>query len=309
MVVADQGVVTPLANVGWWGQINEFAAGAGARVLLTGEFGNYALSAGGLPVLREWIRRRQWLRWLAEARSAMRRGDVRMRGVLFMTFSPWLPGSAADFLIRRLLEGAAADDRFNFLRAEFLPCSPPPRPFPQPARGHFAGDLLEILKTLDPGQTRKGSLARFGISERAPAAGRRLVKFCLRLSPEHLLHKGEFKPLARAALSDRLPADLLNQKQRGIQGTDWPLRFSADDAQAAMEEVQANSDACELINMKKLRAAIDRWPKPGALHEPQLASFGLNVSTALTVGIFLRELQMNPESFGRGGSSLPQDHN
>ncbi len=28
---------------------------------------------------------------------------------------------------------------------------------------------------------------------------------------------------------------------------------------------------------------------------------------ALTVGIFLRELQMNSKRFGRGGTSLPQD--
>jgi asparagine synthase (glutamine-hydrolysing) len=298
-VRSHQSIATPVANVGWWLQIRDLAAASGAQVLLTGELGNYGLSIGGLPALREWVRRRQWRRWFAEARAVVARGDVRWRGLLFASFSPWLPRPAADLIVKLALQGAAADDRFIFVRPELVGADAPIRPWPAPARGNFSADCLEIIRTDDPGMMRKGSLAQSGIEERSPTVDRRLVEFCLRLPPEQMLDRGVYKPLARAALADRLPPAVLDAKDRGLQGTDWPLRFSAADARAALEEIQASSTAGELIDLAKLRRAIDRWPAAGTVSEPALATFGMNMGMALATGIFLLELQRNPELFGR----------
>src|SRR5256885_770604 len=70
--------------------------------------------------------------------------------------------------------------------------------------GHLIDDRLLLLSLHDNGERYKGMTALTGIDERDPTADRRLVEFCLALRPEHLLYRGEPRPLAREAFSDRI---------------------------------------------------------------------------------------------------------
>jgi asparagine synthase (glutamine-hydrolysing) len=79
-----------IINLGWGSAIEELARDGGARVLLTGEFGNLTLNAGGLNVLGDLIVRREWRRWW-QPRQATRHSSARWSGVLINSFAPWIP--------------------------------------------------------------------------------------------------------------------------------------------------------------------------------------------------------------------------
>jgi hypothetical protein len=68
-------------------------------------------------------------------------------------------------------------------------------------------ERVYLLRTSDMGLLRKGHLSQLGVSSARlwEIAGR--SSFGLRLPREQLLSGGEFRPLARRALADRIPAE------------------------------------------------------------------------------------------------------
>lgn len=272
-------------NMGWYAEIERRANQRGAKVLLLGELGNLTLSAGGLPVLADWIRKGAWVRWWKEAKAASRRDDVKWRGILMNSFRPFLPVRATEELTR-LFQGQPRWSSACFVRAEVLgrlPSAAVARP------RSTAAERLGIMRGFDAGVFRKGSLAMHGIDERDPTADRRLIEFSLRLPPERLLHDGVYKPLARSALSDRLPKSVLDAPLRGYQGADWISRIDKADALATVEEISANSTVLEVIDVPRLRARIEDWPDPEKAGAGEILAFGRHVTNALAMGVFIIE--------------------
>ena len=238
-------------NLGWWNAIAGQARSLGARVVLTGEAGNLTLSAGGLPVLSDWLRRGEPGTWWRQARAASARGDVRWRGTLFNSI-----------------------------------------------RGDYAKARLRALKAADPGASLMGLRARTGIDERDPTADRRLAEFTLRLRPEHLLNHGAYRPLARAALDDRLPAAVLESRRRGYQGADWFSRLGRESLLGAFEEIAANRDAAETVDLPALRRIAERWPAIGVDSPAAIARFGRRLTDAVAVGLFIVETARGKSTMG-----------
>src|SRR5690606_34827797 len=88
------------------------------------------------------------------------------------------------------------------------------------ARGHDPGFRphrdgwrmrMMALSLTDIGAWNKGMLAGWGIDQRDPTADRRLIEFCLSVPPREYLRGGRTRSLARRALADRLPAELLDE--------------------------------------------------------------------------------------------------
>jgi asparagine synthase (glutamine-hydrolysing) len=77
------------------------------------------------------------------------------------------------------------------------------------------------MRRVDLGNYNKGMLAGWGLDWRDPTADRRLVEYCLSVPMEQYLGAGERRWLGRRALSDRLPAAVLDAKDRGYQAVDW----------------------------------------------------------------------------------------
>lgn len=280
-----------LFNIGWWRSIQEQAHERGARVLLTAERGNMTLNAGTLTVLSEWPRKREWRSWWREASAVVDRRGVSWRGVLYVTFQPWLPRPLISVLDRaRLGTDPGALDRF--IRPHLRP-----RRALAPSFQSRKDERVAIYSRADPGVLRKGSLGATGIEERDPMADRRLLEFSLSLPPEHLLHDGILRPLARQALADRVPKSVIDLPARGYQGGDWASRLNRADVGAILEEVSASPGAQELLDMDRLRRVVADWPE---LDAGSMAgfTFGRDFTRALATGMFIREVEQNFDRFG-----------
>ena len=212
--------VGQLSNNVWWSAINAEASSRGARVILTGQAGNHTLSAGGLGLLADLVRRGKWLRWCKEARLVVRKSPARWTGVLANSFGPWTPKSWW-IQINALVVGASSRANMPYLLqprwADEIDNSVNPGRDTLPPKDSYAL-RLQLLQSMDPGVARKAALAGWGIEERDPTADRRLIEFCLSLPHDQLLKNGVARPLAKRALADRLPPLILDGAPRGYQG-------------------------------------------------------------------------------------------
>jgi asparagine synthase (glutamine-hydrolysing) len=291
-------VSNPL-NQGWWNAILHTASSMGAETMLIGGAGNFTINYGGLPVLAHWIQTGRFFRWWEEARAAVDKNDIRWRGALLSSFAPWLPRSVMHGL-ERAFRGNPSSSRFSFVRDDLLASIGPSHPV-RP-KSLLSGDLhagqLSFFRESDSGFFRKGVLALTGIEERDPLADRRLIQFSLTIPSEMLLHNGVYRPLAKAALADRVPQSVLFSQLRGYQGADWWSRMRQSEAYALLEEISASSTARDLLNINKLRHAVDHWPPFDQRCAASLYAFGRSLANALAVGHFVAETQRNPTQLG-----------
>lgn len=286
-------IVNPI-NEGWWLDTHKQAADVGAGVLLTGETGNATISFGGLQTLPHWVRRLQFLTWFREMRSAVARNDVRWRGALMTSFRPFMPQLLSDAL-EHWFQAVPPRLELLFVRPEWTTCDT------ESEWGLTADpceDRVAHLNRLDAGLQRKGLLGRCRIDDRDPTGDRRLAEFALSFRPEHLLSQGVSKPLARRALADRLPANILDLPARGYQGADWFGRFDVGRAIEILENIECSTTASALLDTGRLRKALLAWPKFDPVRCVGLYWMGRSVSHALSVGAFITETERNPELIG-----------
>jgi asparagine synthase (glutamine-hydrolysing) len=276
-----------LVNMEWWTEIFREASRRGVSTMLVGVMGNLSLNASGLAVLPQWIRQGSLRQWLVQARGAAARPDIRWRGVLFNSFAPWLPSQINDRLQTRF-RGIPPASEQSFFRDEWwsiLPNDDAAKPQP----GARYPDRVSAIRTLDFGLLRKGALADAGIDERDAMADRRLIDFSFQLSPEQLLDRGRYHPLARRALADRLPGELLDLRLRGLQGADWFERFDRVQAHEIVEELASCNPASDLLDIGRIRAAIDHWPANGTADPRTTVLYRMRLLIALATGAFIQE--------------------
>lgn len=265
-IEAAQHPLGHVCNNVWWTAINQAAAQGGVRVILTGETGNHTISAGNLYQLADLVRTRRWGRWSHEARALLRGGTVNWRGVLSNSFGPWLPKSMYRLISHVFLDTPLGVGAPKFLVPEWTDAMAREVPaFGRGIRGprDSFDHRMRFMRFQDSGQARKMALARWGVDERDPTADRRLAEFCLSLPLDMLLKDGRRRPLARAALADRLPPAVLDGKLRGYQMADWYEQITREGAQACFAEVRDSAAAGSVIDMDRLGQAIDSWPTSG----------------------------------------------
>lgn len=246
----------------WWTSINDAARQRDVSVMLTGESGNMTISAGGLAQLADLVSAGRWLRWLQEARSVTASDWASWRGVLGNSFGPWFPRPIWRLLSSQLLNSSPkrrafllsphwAEEVDRATRTSGREIRPPRNSY------RFR---LEALQRADFGNQRKGVLAGWGFEERDPTSDRRLIEFCLALPIEKLLVDGVRRPLARAALADRLPASVLEAKLRGYQTADWYERISLANLKREVQRVKRSPDARALLDFDQIEATLKQWP-------------------------------------------------
>lgn len=266
-------------NGAWWLEIEARAAAMGASRLLTGELGNLTINAGNLAHLSEWIRRRRWSTWFKQARAASRRPDVKWRGVLYNSFGRWIPHPVSSALQQIFLDqGPSAE--VSFVRREWRHLGKHQR-----AQNIYA-ERLAIIRGGDSAHVRKAALAQHGIEESDPFSDRRLIEFAFRIPLDQLYWDGVQRPLMRDALADRLPASLFQKSGRGLQSADWAIRLSQADAFRLLEEISSSRVARDLLDLDRMRTAIERWPARD-WNEPSIAQeFRRALLDAIGVGMF-----------------------
>jgi asparagine synthase (glutamine-hydrolysing) len=112
------------------------------------------------------------------------------------------------------------------------------------------------------GVYNKGTQAGWGIDLRDPTADRRLIEWALRVPEEQYILNGEPRSLARRALADRLPPQVLGERGRGFQAADWHVGAGA--ARRALAEEIDSVGRCEpadaLVDAGRLTALLADWP-------------------------------------------------
>lgn len=277
-----------LCNHVWLSEIRSAARAAGAKVLMSGEIGNWTISAAPNSLLADFLREGRFLAWARAARGLMRGGRARLRGVAASSFGPWLP----DLLWRRISGLASGPETWSTdpvhprLRAEVAGEQEAMR-VGRP-RNSF-DDAADALLAMDWGEHRKGILGGWGIDKRDPTADVRLIDFCLSLPLDMLMKGGERRPLARAALADRVAPAVLDERRKGYQSADWHVGLSRDRAAAArlLDSMAANSTASSLIDVDRLRGQVRDWPD-GGWEDPRIVGdYRIGLLKGLTAGHFI----------------------
>jgi asparagine synthase (glutamine-hydrolysing) len=282
--------VGQLSNNIWWTAINREAARRGARVLLTGQLGNHALSAAGLGLLADLVRERQWRQWWREARLNVNKSPARWQGVLANSFGPWLP-KRLWILANGLFAGASTKLLTPYLLAPAwaarIDNSSNPGRDTLPPKDSYA-IRRRLLQSVDPGTSRKASLAGFGMDERDPTADRQLIEFCLALPFDQMLKDGVTRPLARLALADRLPSLTLNNAPRGYQMADWHEALRLEEVRSEVDRIAESPMAASIISVPRLRQMIEAWPTKGWNSPRVVMEYRFHFLIALSVAHFIR---------------------
>ncbi|MEA3038881.1 MAG: hypothetical protein QOE79_1394 [Sphingomonadales bacterium] len=272
----------------WLAGLRTAAREAGARVLMSGEIGNWTITAGRTAVLADYLREgRPVAAWRAAA-NLVRTGGARWRGAAAAALSPWVPESLWNRL--QPLSSDPAGQVRAALQPELLARMAAERAaLPPPRRLDRFDHSLAAFSAMDFGEHRKAILAGWGLDKRDPTADVRLIEFCLSLPTDMLLDARRRRPLARAALADRLPAAVLDRPGKGYQAGDWHVALTRDldRAHDLVDRIAGDALAASVIDTRMLRELLRAWPAGGWGEPLTIARYRNLFLQSLSAGAFL----------------------
>ena len=290
--------VLNICNKVWSDAINQAARDRGLRVLLTGGMGNMTISYDGITLLPTLIRTGRWLRWLREGGALVRNTDMRARGLLAMSFGPYLPGPVWNWLNRQVRGADMGLDTHSALRPgriarDKLEARARERALDfnyRPRKDGFEARMWTLRRT-DLGNYNKGILGGWGLDVRDPTADRRLIEFCLSVPEDQYLRNGELKALARRAFAQRLPKETLESRKKGVQAVDWHEGLTAARASLSteIERLSNCSNAAETLDLAQLRMLTENWPEGGWERDSVVFAYRLKLLRGISNGHFLRK--------------------
>jgi asparagine synthase (glutamine-hydrolysing) len=273
----------------WWQAINRTAGEAGVSVMLTGEAGNFTISAGlGVDTLGDLMRTGAWGRWAVEARALRRRGEFGWLQMLNGSLGQWLPEQLYARLRGRRPElppfvaAGWREPMSRQLQKAGWEVRPP---------RNAAMRRWKMLRMADPGNFRKRSLAEWGVDERDPTNDRRLVEFCFSLPPEALLHRGVRRPALRTALAGRVPAAVIDQRLRGQQMADWYEQIQGDEVRNFARAEAGLGLAGSVIDLAALEQTALSWPASGWEERPLIYLYRMHLLRTLAAANFVSSVR------------------
>jgi asparagine synthase (glutamine-hydrolysing) len=248
-----------LSNFPWSRDIEKAAKAAGVGVLLTGNVGNFTISAGGGSYLSSVLQEDGAAAWLRASRAILRSPRDLLR-IANWTFGARLPASLHRAGLR--MSGSALLEPRSLRMLK--------KPYAEQVRGltiretcdqRPARSAFELRKAMimDQDPTNSPSRLLHGIDVRDPTADRDLVDFCFTV-PGRLLAAAE----SRRPLFDRAFASRLGwsngPRPKGYQAADWDRQFSRERVQRAFGDCRAHPMVGELLDLDYLDMLIARWP-------------------------------------------------
>ena len=212
----------PTAGAGVYSQwkVMELARQTGLKVLLDGQGGDETLAGYPryLPIrLRDLLASGNLRGALALWGPVVQR--LGLAAGLALTLEPWLPGALIAPLRRRFGQGKdrVLGPALRGLRAPAPPDrasrSSPARDFPTALKRQLAFDTLQRLLPSLLRYEDRNSMA-FSIETRLPFLDYRLVEFVFSLPDRELLDGGTSKAILRRSLADRIPAPVLERRDK-----------------------------------------------------------------------------------------------
>jgi asparagine synthase (glutamine-hydrolysing) len=133
-------------------------------------------------------------------------------------------------------------------------------------------------------------VAGWGLDHRDPMADRRLIEFCLSVPTDQFLRDGIQRALARRALADRVPQEVLQATSRGLQAIDWHESFtrSRNRLSEEVERLVACGPAARSLDIDRLRGLVENWPSDAWERTDTILSYRAALLRGISVGHFLR---------------------
>lgn len=258
-----------LCNSVWLNAIARAAQERNLRILLSGVMGNMSLSYDGEEILPELLRAGRLVRLAQVAREQVKVRGKRYRGIAMAAIGPFLPPWLWQSLFRATGRRMFDVLKYSAIRPGYLS----ERDLHSVARDrnhdfHYqpfrtAYDLrVWCMRRVDPGNYNKGFLGGWGIDTRDPTADKRLVEYCLRIPIEGYFADGEPRALARSALADRVPREVLNGHRMGYQAADWHEGLTAGHGEvlAELEQLARCAPAARSLDLERMQALARNWP-------------------------------------------------
>ncbi len=270
----------------WFNDLNRAARDRGVSVMLTGDFGNLTLTDDGVDRLPDLWARGDVAGWLELARATTRAGLLSWAGVLALSLEPLFGPERVNRLRRLAGRDLSAERAHSALPANAWSKGGPGVAGPPQNR---ATRRLASLTRVDLSGWTKAALATSGVDIRDPLTDLRLVDFCLSVPVSQLHADGRPRALARLALSDRLPVEVLGGRSRGYQAADWHEGLSRDQAAvtADLDRLSAIPAAAGLLDLTRLRRLAERWPTSGWADETTRTDYRMALLRGLSAGRFL----------------------
>lgn len=294
----DRPTLNPCNGV-WVDRIRSLASARGVRVMLNGGVGNMSISYDGRSLLPALFGRGRLIRWLHEVRALQRtHPGLRWRQMLAHSLAAWTPPALLSRWLRWRGRGWNLAD-YSAINPTFM------AQMDTAARARRASVDLSYRDVADGRSTRIRALQLIDIGEyslganhsglepRDPTSDRELVEFCLAVPESQFLRDGKTRWLLRRAMADRLPAEILDCRSRGLQGADWYESVAGElpRIREELERLQAHPSAGRYLDLPALQASLDAWPSSG-WHSPQLEKrYRLKLLRGLSAGVFVRYVE------------------
>jgi len=294
-------------DVAWSAPLRRRAQELGATVILTGMLGNYGLSWDGLHLLDDLFAAANLPRFVHEAAAlAHATGRSPLRPVWAHGLRHLLPDIAVKMLDR--LRGRAAPDW-----TAYSPINPRFAAEMRVGERLAVSALRPFLRHADDGRRWRALLitgvsatqqagaaancVRGGLENRNPLADHRLLEFCLAIPQDQFLRNGKTRWLARRVLADRLPAEVINNLDRGAQSPAWFDRLSQDRAALAAEidELSRSPLASRYLDVERLRRLVEHWPASSQDALRRFAEYRSALIRGINHGRFLRWVESGAE--------------
>ena len=275
----------------------------GRNVLLSGSWGNNALSYDGFARLPSLLRAGRLPSLLRESAGAPRGQRLgRLSPLLHCGIYRNMP-RRLHAAVRRLVYGQRGWADIcaihpQFARAMRVDERARESGFDPYHRGHAS--VREVLFDRWESQARRHAAratvrsmqAITGVQMRAPMADRRLVEWCLGIPDEQYLSGGESRRLMRRMMQDRLPPQTLNGP-RGRSGADWHLLATRElpEIRATLEGWRSEPAIAERLDIERCLRLVDAWPQttPVARQDhPDHLFIRHGLDQALAAGRFIR---------------------
>ena len=248
-----------IAGWSWYYNILHAAKGFGFTRLVTGDMGNFTVSANSMGHPE----------WKPELKTKIK-GFMRMLG--------W----------RRT--GLPADPRF-LIKPSFVEryASAPIDPDLAQCQKEALQPMKAIYGLMQSGMagTNRTIAASLGMDLAVPTVDREVMDFCFGIPPDQFARNSEKRVLIRRAFTGLLPPSTLAKGPRGQPSSDLPFAMAAEGEQikVRLERAATNPIACEVLDMPMLRRlGRDLLARP---EDPAALQRGVFLMRGLTIARFL----------------------
>ncbi|WP_077214418.1 lasso peptide isopeptide bond-forming cyclase [Bacillus dakarensis] len=259
-------------NSFWLKGVFECAEVEGIGVLLNGDRGNFTISWGSaLDYYAKLLRRLKWFKLLQELNQySIKTGGARLRRLptvvkLAFPVIRKIPQKKTGYYLPALINKGFAKRTSIYEKLEKYGVND--------TGWITAANIFDERKNLignnifpwNTGNTLITKLSlRHSMWKRDPTNDLRVVRFCLSIPEEQYVQNGVDRALVRRATETYLPDTVrLNQRIRGVQGTDWVHRMASqwDKFIEELKILSTDTRILDFLDKKILREAIAKGEK------------------------------------------------